>query len=122
MITAIGAISVLSVTMTSSMMSAAIYDIRRDFPGHTAESYIMSESAARLSVSLADGQSHQSSSSASWSVPCFGRRVPRSLVVAGCSSRPSYPSPSSTLRAAAHTRSKPCLCSDFLRAHSEVVV
>jgi hypothetical protein len=41
MITAIGAISVLSVTMTSSMMSAAIYDIRRDFPAHTAEMYIM---------------------------------------------------------------------------------
>lgn len=44
MITAIGAISVLSVTMTSSMMSAAIYEIRREFPGHTAEMYIMSES------------------------------------------------------------------------------
>lgn len=40
-ITALGAISVLSVTMTSSMMSAAIYDIRKDFPGHTAEMYIM---------------------------------------------------------------------------------
>lgn len=40
---AIGALSVLSVTMTSSMMSAAIYDIRKHFPGHTAEMYIMSE-------------------------------------------------------------------------------
>lgn len=45
MITALGAISVLSVTMTSSMMSAAIFEIRKEFPGHTAEMYIMSESS-----------------------------------------------------------------------------
>lgn len=43
LITAIGAISVLSVTMTSSMLSAAIYSIRAEYPGHTAEMYIMSE-------------------------------------------------------------------------------
>lgn len=42
-ITAIGAISVLSVTMTSSMMSAAIFDIRMKFPGHAPELYIMSK-------------------------------------------------------------------------------
>lgn len=42
-IVAIGALSVLSVTMTSSMMSAAIFDIRRAFPGHTDEMYIMGE-------------------------------------------------------------------------------
>ena len=41
---AIGALSVLSVTMTSSMMSAAIYDIRKHFPGHTTEMYIMGAS------------------------------------------------------------------------------
>lgn len=42
-VVAIGALSVLSVTMTSSMMSAAVFDIRRHFPGHTDEMYIMGE-------------------------------------------------------------------------------
>lgn len=40
----IGALAVLGVTMASSMMSAAIYDIRRAFPGYSSEMYIMSES------------------------------------------------------------------------------
>lgn len=31
--------------MASSMMSAAILDIRKDFPGYSSEMYIMSESS-----------------------------------------------------------------------------
>ena len=38
----IGALAVLGVTMSSSMMSAAIFDIRRAFPGYSSEMYIMS--------------------------------------------------------------------------------
>lgn len=39
----IGALAVLGVTMSSSMMSAAIFDIRRAFPGYSSEMYIMSK-------------------------------------------------------------------------------
>jgi len=41
---AIGALAVLGVAMASSMMSAAIRDIRKDFPGYSSEMYIMSKS------------------------------------------------------------------------------
>jgi hypothetical protein len=41
---AIGALAVLGVAMASSMMSAAIRDIRKDFPGYGSEMYIMSKS------------------------------------------------------------------------------
>ena len=38
----IGALAVLAVTIASSMMSAAIFDIRKQFPGYSSEAYIMS--------------------------------------------------------------------------------
>lgn len=44
----IGALAVLGVTMASSMMSAAITDIRRAFPGYSSEMYIMSEYSTHL--------------------------------------------------------------------------
>lgn len=40
-VTMIGAVSVLAVTMTSSMMSAAIFEIRADFPGKSNQMYIL---------------------------------------------------------------------------------
>ena len=55
---AIGALSVLSVTMTSSMMSAAIYDIRKHFPGHTTEMYIMGASSSSTHSNVADRNSN----------------------------------------------------------------
>lgn len=42
-VTMIGAVSVLAVTMASSMMSAAIFEIRLDFPGRAQEMYILGE-------------------------------------------------------------------------------
>jgi hypothetical protein len=49
---AIGALAVLGVAMASSMMSAAIRDIRKDFPGYSSEMYIMSESPSRHNNNL----------------------------------------------------------------------
>jgi len=49
---AIGALAVLGVAMASSMMSAAIRDIRKDFPGYSSEMYIMSGSFSRHNVHM----------------------------------------------------------------------
>lgn len=38
--------------MASSMMSAAIRDIRKDFPGYSSEMYIMSESYPRCNFRM----------------------------------------------------------------------
>lgn len=42
--TMIGAVAVLAVTMASSMLSAALFDIEREFPGKTTQEYILGES------------------------------------------------------------------------------
>jgi hypothetical protein len=45
-IVVLAAMSTLGVSMASSMLSAAVFDMRADFPGKTMESYIMGESTA----------------------------------------------------------------------------
>jgi hypothetical protein len=44
-IVVLAAMSTLGVSMASSMLSAAVFDMRADFPGKTMESYIMGESS-----------------------------------------------------------------------------
>ncbi|RSH91273.1 hypothetical protein EHS25_009572 [Saitozyma podzolica] len=47
--TMIGAVAVLAVTMASSMLSAALFDIEREFPGKTTQEYILVTSIFVLS-------------------------------------------------------------------------
>ena len=44
-IVVLAAMSTLGVSMASSMLSAAVFDMRVDFPGKSIESYIMGESS-----------------------------------------------------------------------------
>jgi len=50
-IVVLAAMSTLGVSMASSMLSAAVFDMRVDFPGKSIESYIMGESLQARAVS-----------------------------------------------------------------------
>lgn len=70
------AVGMLSVTMGSSILSGAIQDVKREFPGHNEYSYIMGESLLHLKLSTAPSTRSGPSCASAFLPFCQSRLTP----------------------------------------------